>query len=493
MRKLIAIADRWRFSARLCFTALLCGTLAAGCAAMSNPGLEGIPVHLLPPELHGKSVAGMKTIPLSLLGQQRPEAYRIDAGDVLGVWIESILGEAGQQPPIQPSIHLGNVDLPPATGFPIQVERDGTISLPEIEPLEVAGMTFKEAENAIRQAYVEAKILRKGRSRILVSLMRPRTYHVLVLRQDSSTPNQTVVTSTLGMGGPEYIGISRKGTGWDLELPAYQNDVLTALAKTGGLPGTDAVDTVIIERNIQGGRNWDVIAEEFKKQGPPAAVPDGPVVQIPLRTRPDTPLTFRAEDVILHDGDVVFVPAREERLFYTGGLLPPGQHILPRDTDLDVLEAVARVRGTLFNGAFGVNNLSGSILMPGLGQPSPTLLTVVRRLPHDGGQVSIRVDLGRAVKDARERILVQPGDFLVLQETPAQGAVRFVTQVASMPFYYLFNFGPNLSTGIGFQAPGGVRANSLINMSSNASLSRSLTSGGASSSTVPLFIPVGGR
>jgi protein involved in polysaccharide export with SLBB domain len=455
----------------LSLAVVMASVLAAGCAALSNPGVEGIPVHLLPPELRGHSVAGTQTIPLALLGQERPQAYRIDAGDVLGVWIEGVLGERGQQPPIQPPVRLQNADLPPATGFPIQVQQDGTISLPSIEPLKVAGMTFKEAEDAIRQAYVKAEILRAGRERIIVSLMRPRTYHVLVLRQDSPSPTQqTVITSQLGTGGPEYIGVSRKGSGWDLILPAYQNDVLTALAKTGGLPGTDAIDTVIVERNIRGGRSWDVIAQEFKDHGAPARVPGGPVVQIPLRAHPGTPLPIRAEDVILHDGDVVFIPAREERLFYTGGLLPPGQHLLPRDTDLDVLEAVARVRGPMFNGAFATSNLAGTILLPGLGQPSPSLLTVVRRLPGDCGQISIRVDLNRAVKDARERILVQPGDFLVLQETPAQGTVRYLSQVVDIPFYYWFNVGPRLFTGTTFSAPGGMAPQTITPMSMNGSV-----------------------
>ncbi len=211
MRKVIAIVFRRRFTAFVVFL----GALAAGCAAMSNPGVQGIPVHLLPPELRGKSVAGMRTIPLSLLGQERPKDYRIDAGDTLGVWIDGVLGEKGQQPPIQTPVHLGNADLPPSMGFPFQVQRDGTISLPWIEPLKVAGMTFKEAEEAIRRAYVPNFLTEKGRPRIIVSLMRPRTYHILVLRQDSPQPVQTVVTSQLGGSGPEYIGVSRKGTGWD--------------------------------------------------------------------------------------------------------------------------------------------------------------------------------------------------------------------------------------------------------------------------------------
>jgi protein involved in polysaccharide export with SLBB domain len=490
MRKPIAMASRRRFPRLTSFIALLCSALAISCAAMSNPGVEGIPVHLLPPELRGRSVAGMRTIPLSLLGQERPEAYRIDAGDVLGVWIEGILGEKGQQPPIQTSIRLENVDLPPATGFPIQVQRDGTISLPSIESLKVAGMTFKEAEDAIRRAYVDRQILRAGRERIIVSLMRPRTYHVLVLRQDSSNPVQTVVTSQLGGGGPEYIGVSRKGTGWDLVLPAYQNDVLTALAKTGGLPGTDAIDTVIIERNTRSGRNWDLITQEFQAHGSPAPAPGSPIVQIPLRTQPGTPLAFRPEDVILHDGDVVFIPARDERLFYTGGLLPPGQHILPRDSDLDVLEAVARVRGPMFNGAFSTSNLAGTVLLPGLGQPTPSLLTVVRRLPDGCGQISIRIDMNRAVKDARERLLVQPGDFLILQETPAQGMVRYLTQVVDVPFYYLFQVGPRLFTGTAFSAPGGTAPVTITPMSMSTNVSTGYSGNPTSSTTTtPLFIP----
>jgi protein involved in polysaccharide export with SLBB domain len=493
MCKSLTLVERRRLTAWLCSVVVLASTLAAGCAAWSNPGVEAIPVHLLPPELRGHSVAGMHTIPLALLGQERPEAYRIDAGDVLGVWIEGVLGERGVQPPVQPAIKLDAVDLPPATGFPLQVQRDGTLSLPSIEPVKIAGMTFKEAEDAIRQAYVKKEILRAGRERIIISLMRPRTYHVLVLRQDSAqATQQTVVTSSIGGGGPEYIGISRKGTGWDLVLPAYQNDVLTALAKTGGLPGTDAVDTVIIERNVRGGRNWEVIAQEFKDHGPPPCVAGGPVMQIPLRAPAGTPLPLRAEDVILHDGDVVFIPAREERLFYTGGLLPPGQHLLPRDTDLDVLEAVARVRGPLFNGAFATSNLAGTMLLPGLGQPSPSLLTVVRRLPDGCGQVSIRVDLNRAMKDARERILVQPGDFLVLQEKPAEGTVRYLTQVVDIPFYYFFNVGPRLFTGTAFSAPGGQAPQTISPMSVNGSVNTTFSSVNTpATAVVPLTTPVG--
>jgi protein involved in polysaccharide export with SLBB domain len=483
---------RRRCSAVLSWAALMGCTFAAGCAALSNPGVDAIPVRLLPPEMRGKSVEGMRSIPLTLLGQERPLDYRIDGGDTLGVWVEGVLGERGQQPPVHPAVRLDNVDLPPATGFPIQVQRDGTISLPLIDNVKVGGMTFKEAEDAIRQTYVRLQILKAGRERIIVSLVRPRTFHILVLRQDSPQPIQTVVTSTLGGGGPEFIGVSRKGTGWEMTLPAYQNDVLTAIAKSGGLPGTDALDTVIVERNAQRSRGWDLIMQEFQGNGIPAYVPGGPIVQIPLRVKPGSPLAIRPEDVVLHDGDVVFIPAREERLFFTGGLLPSGEHILPRDHDLDVLEAVARVRGVMFNGAFSTSNLSGTVLLPGLGQPTPTLLTVIRRLPGSCSQVSIRIDLNRAVKDARERLLVQPGDFLILQETPAQGITRYITQMFDMPFSWNFLRTQSLFAGTTFSVPGGTAPTVVTPLSYSVNQSQNFIPNTTSSTTaVPTPIPTG--
>ncbi len=430
---------RRRTPCLLAVACLLGCAWTTGCAALSNPGVRAIPVRLLPPEVLAPSVEGLQTVSLSLLGQEQPDAYRIGPGDVLGVWVDGVLGVTGQQPPVQPPIKLNNVDLPPATGFPIQVRTDGTISLPRLKPLPVSGLTFPEAEEAIRRAYVAAEILKEGRERIIVSLVRPRTYHVLVLREDSPVPvQQTVVTSTLSLGGAEFVGVARKGTGWDLILPAYQNDVLTALAKSGGLPGTDAIDVVIVERNVKRGRDWGVVAQEIHAG---CAHPAGALTRIPLRAPPHTSPPFRPEDVILGDGDVLMIPAREERLFYTGGLLPPGEHILPRDKDLDVLSAVARVRGPSFNGDFQVSNLSGTVVLPGIGQPSASLLTVIRRLP-DGGQVPIRVDLSRAVQDPRERILVAAGDYLLLQETPGEGFARYLTQTLDLSVMANFIKGP---------------------------------------------------
>jgi hypothetical protein len=212
---------------------------------------------------------------------------------------------------------------------------------------------------------------------------------------------------------------SRRGTGVPLELEAYQNDLLNALARSGGLPGLDASNTVVIQR----GQPPDLTAGTSVA----AATATQQQVQIPLRMRPNDPLPFNPRDVVLNNGDIVFIQSRDTEVYYTGGLLPVSELILPRDYDLDVLEAVVQARGPLFNGAVNFNNLGGNILAGGVGQPSPSLLTVIRKTPNCG-QITIRVDLNRAAQDPRERILVMPGDFLILQESPAEALTRYITQ-----------------------------------------------------------------
>ena len=92
-----------------------------------------------------------------------------------------------------------------------------------------------------------------------------------------------------------------------------------------------------------------------------------------------------------------------------------------------MLEAIALVRGPLFNGAFGGSNLSGTLIQAGMGDPSPSLLGVLRRTP-DGRHVLISVDLRKAVRDSQERLLVRAGDLLILQETPGEALARYVNQ-----------------------------------------------------------------
>ena len=81
------------------------------------------------------------------------------------------------------------------------VREDGTISLPLVRPMNVRGMTIAQVEDMVRRTYtVDQQILETGHERILVSLQKPRTFKVTVLRQEGSN---SVLTATSGSGAGE--------------------------------------------------------------------------------------------------------------------------------------------------------------------------------------------------------------------------------------------------------------------------------------------------
>jgi protein involved in polysaccharide export with SLBB domain len=394
-----------------------------GCAAVTNPVADGVPVRRLPAGYLPPPKEDEKTIPLTLLRQKPPDAYRLDAGDVLGVYIENVLGDKNQPPPVHFS-ELTNV--PPALGYPLPVREDGAVPLPLTGPVVVRGLTVPEAEQKIIKAYtVDKKLLPPDRAHIIVTLIKPRQYHVLVVRQDSGAV-------TLGAGG---LGNTKRGTGANVDLPAYENDVLNALTRTGGLPGLDAMNEVVIQRGAaRDGTNGGAIPPVAATCPPCAADPTSiaaagtQMIRIPLRLRPDEPPPFSPEDVVLQTGDIVFIEARDTEVYYTGGLLFARQFVLPRDYDLRAVDAVALAGGPLINGGVTQNNLSGSIIASGLGSPSPSQLSVIRKTKCKG-EVVIKVDLNLALRDPRENILIQAGDVLILQETPGEAITRYITTV----------------------------------------------------------------
>ncbi len=528
-----------------------------GCAAFRND-LDGIPARHLPEEYRVAPERGKRTIDLTLLRQTPPDAYRIDAGDVLGVFVEGVLGEPKTLPPVyNPS---GPFDRP-NTGYPITVRSDGTIALPYEGTVPVRGLTLEECEQRLRRFYARERpvpLLKEGRTRVLVSLVRPRTHRVLVVRQESGNRQ-----GNIGSAGTVTFEIDKRGTGRVVELPAYRNDVLNALAETGGLPGLDAQNAIYVIRRPHPSRtrtvpavatsarsvdprddrrttelwsppsphgqptefgthptviwqpsgpgaglrsvvrgqspdawsrrhhgnvvradyrshdasrgqhvrqlaaesplpwpvesqpsvttgqfdSWDRQVTDAWSPLPPDAVPPEQayvaedafaphpdaipyvlddetarserIVRIPLRMHPGEPVPFRPEDVVLHDGDVVFIETRETEFFFTGGLLGGGQFPLPRDFDLNVLEAIAVVERDGSSRAQLDRSLSGPAVTGLDVTTSASEVIVLRTLP-DGREVPIKVDLYEALTNPSERILVAPGDYLFLKYTRSE-------------------------------------------------------------------------
>ncbi len=210
-----------------------------------------------------------------------------------------------------------------------------------------------------------------------------------------------------------------RGSGQVIDLPIYENDVLHALASTGGLPGTDAKRELWVIRNMPDAQRSFISPEQLLQIVSIGSC--GPeLIRIPLVGCPGQMLPFTPGDVVLNDGDVVFVPRRNE-YFTSGGLLPGARIPLPRDEDIDVIEAIALANGS----AGGPLGQSGAVLQggrPGF-MREPTRVLILRKLP-DGRQLPIRVDLDRAMEDEKERILIQSEDVVMLQFKPASAGLN---------------------------------------------------------------------
>ncbi len=404
---------------------MACALAATGCASISNPVADAIPARRIPTEYLARAKADYQQIPLPTLQQPQPDAYRIAKGDTLGIYIETILGDKNQPLPVNVNFRpLDQGDLPPAIGYPIPVRDDGTLPLPYIKPLKVSGLTVDEAEDMVRKAYLEGEnpILVKGRERILVSLYRKRQIQVNVFRQESPQ-----VSLTAGVQSS-----SRRSESRVIDLPAYQNDVLTALVKSGGLPGLDAINEVKVQRNM-------------KDEGTR-------VIRIPLRIREGEPIPFTPQDILLENGDTIFIEARDTEYYYVGGLMVPKQFTLPRDYDLKVTDALAIAGGPYLNGGFNQNNQQGNVIANGIGSPSPSQMTILRQTKNYG-LIKINVNINRAVNDPRENLLVMSGDTLILQETPGEALTRYASSTFRFSFFSRFIRGENTTGSISTSLP----------------------------------------
>ena len=513
--------------------------ICSGCPAL-HP-MDGIPASYIPREFIPPTKDGKETINPQLLKQTPPPVYLLDTGDLLGVYVDGILGNRGEAPPVYFS---ENGEIPPSMGFPIPVRDDGTISLPLLRPIMARGLSVRQLEERIRQVYTtQTEIINPGRDRIFVSLQRPRTYEILVIRQEEGA-------STQGGQGGFNMGTVKRGTGHKVVLPAYKNDVLNVLADSSGFPGLDAENAIYIIRgkraprqyptssvwgygpqpvvqpgfqpgmtspvapgiinpaqpsvpqnqqsmptqpglpntmpqlkvpqgsgmpmqtsqasySTQGGHSSNIlqVGHSQPSVNPYSAVtgaswgssapmmntmsgswgsgwgisPQMPTMQsmmysgdptvanpnvtkIPIRLSPGEQIHFSEQDVTLYDGDIVFIESRDTEVFYTGGLLGGGQYTLPRDYDLDVLEAIAIAQGngnSVGESPGGMSALSQDVVI------SASQVVILRKLPN-GTQVPIKVDLYKARKNPQERILVQPGDYIFLQYSPLEAVTAFV-------------------------------------------------------------------
>ena len=410
------------------------GAMNVGCTTLTQP-ISGIPVRRLPPQFLAQSKNNLVPLDPSRLAQEPKRQYLLDKGDILGIYIEGVLPYTPtDKPPEPPPVNfpvLGS-DQDPSVGFPIVVQESGSISLPSIEPIKVKGMTVEQVTELIRKAYLDAKIFSNpARLRPIVTKLKERTYNIVVVRQDIGGQANTQFNQQQFTRGT-YVrgGGDQSASGSRIKLAAYKNDILNALMESGGLPGVNAKNEIkILRASKTNQKKRDDFVTQFYQQyysnpdpcGCPPPLPDDPdILKIPLRLPPGVVPTFRPEDVILEEGDVVSIESREAEVFYTGGLLPGGEWLIPRDYDLDALGAMGLAGqgvGSRAGGAQAAFGIQQYTVPPGQ-------LFILRKTPCNG-QITIEVDLARAAQDPRERPLIQAGDTLILRYKPCEEVLNF--------------------------------------------------------------------
>jgi protein involved in polysaccharide export with SLBB domain len=402
--------------------------LAVVCAGCSTVARNAIPAACLnDPNILDNPRGERKPIDFSKLRQDAPPVYLLGPEDVLGIYIEGVLGKVDEPPPVYyPQYRPDKPEPAPALGFPLPVREDGTISLPLVTPIPVAGLTLAQAEEEIRQEYtVRNRILAPGRDRIIVTLIKKRTYNVLVVREDTASQSSYFAAEINKSRGGMFEA-QRTGATKSIELPAYENDVLHALAESGGLPGVDTKNEVKILRGaFKSARDRDqylkTLQDPVTRQ---EVMTTGRKIQrIPLRVGPgDPPLNLTQEDVILNKGDIVFIESRDEEVFYTGGMIKGGQFPVPRDYDLDVLGAIAMSGGSISGAAGG----AGPGIAGGRGSAAgifpPTRVIVLRNV--NGQMTAIKISLKSAPMNPKERILIRPNDFVIVEYTTQEAVMN---------------------------------------------------------------------
>ncbi|WP_182867064.1 polysaccharide biosynthesis/export family protein [Stieleria mannarensis] len=95
----------------------------------------------------------------------------IGIGDTVAVYLPGVLpmGPA-KGPPIPPNVTKMNSGRL-VTGFPLAVGSDGAITMPMVDPIEVAGLTVRQAEEKIAQVYIGEDFLRPGKARPMLTLI----------------------------------------------------------------------------------------------------------------------------------------------------------------------------------------------------------------------------------------------------------------------------------------------------------------------------------
>jgi len=287
-----------------------------------------------------------------------------------------------------------------------RVADDGTVSVPVIGPVPVAGLEAFDASQNITSLAIQRGMYR---------------HPLVTVEIKSKAVNRITV-----LGAVKEQGIH--------EIPRGGSDLITALAAAGGL--TDDADSVveIIRQPKFGIASTDVsnppvtsvdVGEiklaAYQNIGH-SSVANSNTSQIPGWLAPQTvridlanenPIT--SADYRLLDRDIVRVAPRKKEVVYVAGLVKkPGQFEIPLDQDLHLLDAIA--------------------LAGGRSSPVADKVLVIRHLNHRPEPIVIRASLSKAKQNGLENLRLMAGDTISIEQTPRTAIVDTIGKFFRLSF-----------------------------------------------------------
>ena len=339
--------------------ATVLGCLATGCQHTTHS------VGSLPARMAAAPSHDIRAIDLSRLASADSSSERIYPGDSLDILIVTGAEDESTDP------------------WTLTVSEAGSIDLPIVGTIELAGHTLADAEKAVRAASVSRRVYRDPT--VAITVHERKTHRVTVT------------------GAVEEPGV--------VEIPASGSDLLAAIVAAGGL--TEAADRFVeIKRTPS-------LTGTMMANGPDGVQPASYVAGGQDSVTIDLIQAVAQPNVggyHVGDGDVVVVREKPARYIHVLGLVnKPNQFEIPAHQNVTLLNAISMAGGI-------TNSVADRVI-------------IVRQIDKDQPPITISASIRKAKSDPQKNLLLADGDVVSVEETPA----TYVTTAAAT----LLRFGIN--------------------------------------------------
>jgi protein involved in polysaccharide export with SLBB domain len=363
----------------------------------------------------------VKTLDLTKLARPTEAQNRLLPGDVLEVNCSNLFEESSRE-------------SRESETFPVRIASDGTVSLPLLsQRVRVSAMTVGEAEQAMRNAYRTAELIRRPQLTVKVLEYKKNKIYVIgavkkagmyELRPDHCDPLRAIAAAEgVSEEAGTVVEIRRAIKGPWKKPPVVARSPERTTSTNQGVLGVAYMSEDESLKNAQ---------EPPKRLGvlrPPGAfpiwAPDSSLPANPKKAAPDeqiirfdltsNDIRMRPDQLQLQNGDIVSVEKKKIRPFFvTGSVNKPGEFPMPTGRDIRVLEAVG---------------MAGGILPTS--DPNNALL--IRR-PEGKPPIVIRIELDRAGRYPQENLSLMEGDVIEVVEDAASRTRRTIRQFLRVGF-----------------------------------------------------------